>query len=131
MTDGKKLVMDVMAALANGDDRPFLDAMHNDMKWTWMGSGGLSRTFDGKESVLHELWKSVKTDIAQPFRVTATLILAEGDHVVVEGVGNNKTPNGKEYNNRYCWVMKISGGKIVELKEYMDTDLVRRTFSSE
>lgn len=131
MTDGKKLVMDVMAALANGDDRPFLDAMHNDMKWTWMGSGGLSRTFDGKESVLHELWKSVKTDIAQPFRVTATLILAEGDYVVVEGVGNNKTPNGKEYNNRYCWVMKISGGKIVELKEYMDTDLVRRTFSSE
>lgn len=131
MTDGKKLVMDVMAALADGDDRPFLDAMHNDMKWTWMGSGGLSRTFDGKESVLHELWKSVKTDIAQPFRVTATLILAEGDHVVVEGVGNNKTPNGKEYNNRYCWVMKISGGKIVELKEYMDTDLVRRTFSSE
>lgn len=131
MTDGKKLVMDVMAALADGDDRPFLDAMHNDMKWTWMGSGGLSRTFDGKVSVLHELWKSVKTDIAQPFRVTATLILAEGDHVVVEGVGNNKTPNGKEYNNRYCWVMKISGGKIVELKEYMDTDLVRRTFSSE
>lgn len=131
MIDGKKLVMDVMAALADGDDRPFLDAMHNDMKWTWMGSGELSRTFDGKESVLHELWKSVKTDIAQPFRVTATLILAEGDHVVVEGVGNNKTPNGKEYNNRYCWVMKISGGKIVELKEYMDTDLVRRTFSSE
>jgi len=131
MTDGKKLVMDVMAALANGDDRPFLDAMHNDMKWTWMGSGGLSRTFDGKESVLHELWKSVKTDIAQPFRVTATLILAEGDYVVVEGVGNNKTPNGKEYNNQYCWVMKICGGKIVELKEYMDTDLVRRTFSSE
>lgn len=131
MTDGKKLVMDVMAALADGDDRPFLDAMHNDMKWTWMGSGGLSKTFDGKESVLHELWKSVKTDIARPFRVAATLILAEGDHVVVEGVGNNKTPNGKEYNNRYCWVMKISGGKIVELKEYMDTDLVRRTFSSE
>lgn len=131
MTDGKKLVMDVMAALADGDDRPFLDAMHHDMKWTWMGSGGLSRTFDGKEAVLHELWKSVKTDIAQPFRVTATLILAEGEHVVVEGVGNNKTPDGKEYNNRYCWVMKISGGKIVELREYMDTDLVRRTFSSE
>lgn len=131
MNDGKKLVMNVMAALADGDDRPFLDAMHHDMKWTWMGSGGLSRTFDGKESILHELWKSVKTDIAQPFRVTATLILTEGEHVVVEGVGNNKTPDGKEYNNRYCWVMKISGGKIVELREYMDTDLVRRTFSSE
>jgi len=47
--------------------------------------------------------------------------------VVVEGLGNNKASNGKEYNNRYCWVMKIIERKIVELKEYMDTDLVRKT----
>jgi ketosteroid isomerase-like protein len=128
VTDEKKLVVDVMAALAEGNDQPFLEAMHNGMKWTWMGSGDLSRTFDGKASVLNELWKSVKTDIAQPFRVRATLILAEGEYVVVEGLGTNKTPNGREYNNRYCWIMKILEGKIVELKEYMDTDLVRRTF---
>ena len=94
-----------------------------------MGSGDLSRTFAGKKSVLNELWKSVKTGIAPPFRVRATLVLSEGEYVVVEGVGNNKTPGGKEYNNRYCWVMKIIEGKIVELKEYMDTDLVRRIFS--
>ena len=131
MTDEKTLVVDVMAALAEGNDQPFLDAMHDDMKWTWMGSGALSRTFAGKASVLNELWKSVKTDIVPPYRVRATLILSEGEYVVVEGVGNNKTPGGKEYNNRYCWVMKIFEGKIVELKEYMDTDLVRRVFSSE
>ena len=107
MTDEKKLVVDVMAALAEGNDQPFLDAMHNDMKWTWMGSSDLSKTFDGKEAVLNELWKSVKTAIAQPFRVRANLILAAGEYVVVEGLGNNKTPNGKEYNNRYCWIMKL------------------------
>ena len=128
MTDEKKLVVDVMDALAEGNDQPFLDAMHNDMKWTWMGSGDLSRTFDGKASVLNELWTSIKTDIAQPFKVRATLILAEGEYVVVEGLGTNKTSNGREYNNRYCWIMKILEGKIVELKEYMDTDLVRMTF---
>ncbi|HMB23098.1 MAG: nuclear transport factor 2 family protein [Chloroflexota bacterium] len=128
MTDEKNLVANVMAALAEGNDQPFLEAMHDDIKWTWMGSGDLSRTFAGKASVLDELWKSVKTDIAPPFRVRATRILADRDYIVVEGLGNNRTPNGREYNNRYCWVMRISAGKIVELKEYMDTDLVRRTF---
>lgn len=118
-----------MTALAEGNDQPFLDAMHRDIRWIWMGSGDLSRTFDGKEAVLNELWQSVKTDIAQPFRVKANLILAEGAYVVVEGQGHNKTPSGKEYNNRYCWIMKMVEGKIVELREYMDTDLVRRTFS--
>lgn len=128
MTDEKKLVANVMAALAEGNDQPFLEAMNDDIKWTWMGSGDLSRTFAGKASVLNELWKSVKADIAPPFRVRATRILADGEYVVVEGLGNNSTPTGREYNNRYCWVMRINAGKIVELKEYMDTDLVRRTF---
>ena len=128
MTNEKKLIIDVMTALAEGNDQTLLDAMHDDMKWTWMGSDNLSKTFDGKESILNELWKSVKTDIARPFRVKANLIISEGEYVVVEGLGNNKTSNGKEYNNRYCWIIKIIEGKIVELREYMDTDLVRRTF---
>lgn len=129
MNDEKDLITAVMAALAEGDDQPFLDAMHDEIKWTWMGSGGLSRTFDGKDAVINELWKSVKTDIAQPYRVRASLILAEGEYVVVEGQGENLTPNGNEYNNRYCWVMRMYEGKIVALREYMDTDLVRKTFS--
>jgi len=129
MAQEKQRIIEVMTALAEGNDQPFPDAMHRDIRWIWMGSGDLSRTFDGKESVLNELWQSVKTDIAQPFRVKANLILAEGAYVVVEGQGHNKTPSGKEYNNRYCWIMKMVEGKIVELREYMDTDLVRRTFS--
>lgn len=129
MAQEKQRIIEVMTALAEGNDQPFLDAMHRDIRWIWMGSGDLSRTFDGKEAVLNELWQSVKTDIAQPFRVKANLILAEGAYVVVEGQGHNKTPSGKEYNNRYCWIMKMVEGKIVELREYMDTDLVRRTFS--
>lgn len=129
MANEKEMITFVMNALAEGNDQPFLDAMHQDIQWTWMGSGDLSRTFDGKDSVLNELWQSVKTDIAQPFRIKANLILADGAYVIVEGQGYNKTPSGKEYNNRYCWIMKMLEGKIVELREYMDTDLVRRTFS--
>ncbi len=28
--------------------------------------------------------------------------------------------NGRDYDNRYCWVMKVSNGKVRELREYMN-----------
>lgn len=128
VSEEKALVERVMAALAEGNDQPFLDAMGEDFKWTWMGSGDLSHTFGSKESVLNELWKSVKADIVQPFKMRATRIIAEGEYVVVEGRGSNVTAKGKEYCNRYCWIVRVVDGKLADLSEYMDTELVRNTF---
>jgi hypothetical protein len=65
------------------------DAIRADIKWTWMGSGDFSRMFDGKVSVINELWESVRADIAQPFRGRATRILAEREYAFVEGRGAN------------------------------------------
>jgi ketosteroid isomerase-like protein len=55
--------------------------------------------------------------------------IADDDYVVVEGSGQNTTPDGKLYNNKYCWVCRLSEGKIHELREYMDTQLVTETFA--
>ena len=53
-------------------------------------------------------------------------IVAEGDHVVVEAQGKARTKSGQDYNNTYCFVYRLAGGKIVEGHEYMDTELVTR-----
>jgi ketosteroid isomerase-like protein len=34
------------------------------------------------------------------------------------------TRSGKPYNQRYCYVCRMSGEKIRELSEYLDTELV-------
>lgn len=99
------------------------------MQWTWMGTGQWSKTFKGKSSVLNELWAAVKSTINQPFTVVAHGSIAEGDYVVVEASGQNTTPEGKTYNNKYCWVCRFAEGKLQELNEYMDTELVTATFS--
>jgi ketosteroid isomerase-like protein len=59
---------------------------------------------------------------------SATLI-AEDDYVVVECRGEVTTKSGKPYNNTYCYVCRISDGKLKELTEYMDTQLVVETFA--
>ena len=51
-------------------------------------------------------------------------IVAEGDYVVIECRGKVTTKTGKPYNNTYCWVCRVADGKLTELTEYMDTELV-------
>jgi ketosteroid isomerase-like protein len=55
-----------------------------------------------------------------------TRLLADGDHVILEASGDNRTLDGRPYRNRYCMIMRMQSGKIVELTEYTDTDLVLR-----
>ncbi len=126
----KQLMQDIFSELSKGNDKPFIDAMADDMQWTWMGSGQWSKTFKGKESVLNELWSAVKTTLIPPYKVTAHRFIADGDYVVIEASGENATPEGKAYNNKYCWVCRISEGRLHELHEYMDTELVTETFKS-
>jgi ketosteroid isomerase-like protein len=127
-TDNKKIMQFIFLELSAGNDEPFLDAMADDMQWTWMGSGQWSRTFKGKQAVLDELWSAVRTTLKPPYKVIAHRFIADEDYVAVEASGQNTTPEGKVYNNKYCWVCRISGGKLHELREYMDTQLVTDTF---
>lgn len=127
--ENKQLMQDIFFELSKGNDKPFIEAMSDDMQWNWMGTGQWSKTFKGKSTVINELWAAVKTTINQPFKLFANLIIAEGDYVVVEANGHNTTPDGKIYNNKYCWVCRIAEGKLQELNEYMDTELVTETFN--
>jgi ketosteroid isomerase-like protein len=46
---------------------------------------------------------------------------------VVECRGKVTTKTGKPYNNTYCWVCRLVDGKLTELTEYLDTELVATT----
>ena len=126
--ENKRLMETIFAELSKGNDQLFLEAMAEDMHWTWMGSGQWAKTFQGKQSVVNDLWGAVKTTLRSPYKAIATRIMADGDYVVVEARGDNTTPDGKIYNNRYCWVCRIEDGKLRAVNEYMDTELVTNTF---
>lgn len=92
-------MQNIFSELAKGNDQSFLEAMHENMQWTWMGSGQWSKTFSGKQAVLNELWTGVRTTLLPPYKVVAHRFIADGDYVVVEARGENTTPEGKTYNN--------------------------------
>ena len=50
--------------------------------------------------------------------------IADEDYVVVEARGRNTTKDGVPYNNIYCYVFHLANGKLQEMTEYLDTELV-------
>ena len=72
----------------------------------------------------------MRAQLAGRLKVTAHRFIADGAHVVVEGRGQATTKAGQAYNNTYCWIYRLTDGKVQEVTEYMDTKLVADALGS-
>jgi ketosteroid isomerase-like protein len=122
--ENKKLMQEIFAGLANRNGTLLIERMSDDFRWINIGTNKWSGTFDGKEAVLRDLLAPLRAKLAERSRTVAHRFIAEGDYVVVEARGDNVTKAGAPYNNEYCFVFRLSDGKIREVKEYADTALV-------
>jgi ketosteroid isomerase-like protein len=123
-TDNKKLMEEIFAGLASRNGDLFIERMADDVSWICIGTNKWSGTFAGKEAVLRDLLGPLRVRLAERSRTVAHRFIAEGDYVVVEARGDNVTKAGRRYDNEYCFVFRLAGGKIKEVKEYADTALV-------
>lgn len=130
-SENKKLLQSIFAELATGNSRPFIESMAEDFRWIVTGTTKWSRTYEGKQAVLIELLGELRARIEGNIKTAAHRFIAEDDLVVVEARGNNVTEAGLPYNNSYCFVFRLSDGKLKEVTEYLDTELVTATFGSE
>jgi ketosteroid isomerase-like protein len=124
-------MQEILAAMSEGRLEPLFDAMADEMTWKWMGTGQWSHTFEGKEAVVNGLFGAVQETLTPSFTVVVHRFIAEGEYVVVEHSGRNTTPDGRRYDNNYCWVCRFAEGKLREIHEYMDTQLVSETFGTD
>ena len=121
--ENKQLLQGIFAAMAGGDSRPLVEAMADDFRWTIAGNSRWSRSYD-KQAVLTELFPALRARIGGRIKTIPQRFIAEDDCVVVEARGNNVSKSGAAYNNSYCFVFRLSGGRLAEVTEYMDTELV-------
>jgi uncharacterized protein len=124
----KALVRTAFEAMGRSDIKPLVELMADDFAWIIEGQTRFSRRFDGKTAVRDELLKPLFDAFATPYQFTIDEIIAEGERVVVLGRGAVRTKSGKDYNNSYCFVLRLSEGRLVELREYLDTALVESVF---
>ena len=127
--ENTELVRRIYDGLAQKNAELFVASMADDYSWTVTGTTKWSKTYSGKKTVIAELFGTLREKIAGPTKTIAERIIADGEFVVVEARGDNVTKTGKPYCNRYCFVFRVDNGKLKQVTEYLDTELVAAAFS--
>jgi len=127
--ENKQLMQQIFSELSKGNGKPFIESMADDFCWTITGTTKWSKTYHGKQAVLTELLQPLFSQFENQYTNTAHRFIAENDYVVVECRGHVTTKAGIPYNNTYCYVCRLAKGKLQELTEYLDTELVTATLN--
>jgi hypothetical protein len=126
-TEGnKRIVKEFFERLVAFDRDALLDLIVDDMIWTVIGTTPASGTLRGKAEIV-AYFDDVFTRIDPAAGLGFTFLdyIAEGDKVACLAEGTMVAKYG-QYNNTYAYVFTVKNDKIVEIYEYVDTDLINR-----
>lgn len=118
----KELARRFFAALNAGDVAALVDAYADDGSVWTSGRTLISGTFP-KEQI-----RAASGRIFEAFPAGIEFIIhamtAEDERVAVEAESRGMHVSGRLYNNFYHFLFRFRAGKLVSLREYMDTEMV-------
>ena len=116
----KQLTQEFIAALSRGDIAAFVGAYAEDGRLITMGNTLISGSFT--RSQIDAAAQQVLEVFPEGLRFTIHGMTAEDDRVAVEAESSGRHASGRFYNNHYHFLFRWRHGRLVELKEYMDTE---------
>jgi uncharacterized protein len=120
--DNKDIVTQFFDALNRGDADFIVDTYSADGCVQTMGNTLISGVFS-REKIAASV-ASIFDVFPQGLKFTALDMVAEGDKVAVEATSEGKHISGQIYANEYHFLFEFRDGKLLRLKEYMDTERV-------
>ncbi len=109
-------------ALSKGDVEHVVNAYADDGAVTTMGDTLISGT-TGKDGIAASV-AGIMDVFPRGLTFTVQDMVAEGEKVAVEASCLGEHISGKTYNNQYHFLFEFRDGKLLNLTEYMDTELV-------
>lgn len=126
--DNKLIAARFAEVFSTGDVDGILELLHPDaVYWVSGQIEGMSGEYTRQQ--LGELLRGVTPLYTTgALQITPQSVIAEGDRVAVEAESYGELTNGRVYRNRYHFLFEIRDGKILHVKEYMDTKHAYDTF---
>ncbi len=124
-----RIVRGALEAFNGGNTETFLSHFSDEMRFWMVGSHGFSGPVEGKSAFV-ELVGRVAAGLSEMITLDIQNFLPAGQWVVVESLGKAKMLSGERYDNQYCMLWRVVDGKIVEFKEYNDSQMVAEKFFS-
>lgn len=120
-------VMEAWRAFASRDPERVGSVLTPDAEWlappgnaTALALDGVSHLV-GRDRIVRFLTAEFGTVFVDDVSVEFRGVHAAGDIVVVEERMQATLANGGRYDNDYCFVFELVGGRIHRVREYMDT----------
>jgi ketosteroid isomerase-like protein len=126
--ENKQFISNMFAELSKGNGDAFLNALADDVSFTIIGSTKYSGTFKGKQELINKLLAPLNAQIEGGMTITPDNLIADGDFVAMQARGKALSKNGRRYDNTYCHVFRFANGKVQEVTEYLDTELITSAF---
>lgn len=121
MTENTELVRRTWDAFVRGDVKAAFANCADDVTWKIPGAlpdlSGLKR---GKAEILAFL-RVVARVFPGGLKSEVTRTHATAGTVILEMTNRGEATSGAAYENEYCFVFEVSGGKISNIREYVDT----------
>ncbi len=90
----------------------------------------IGKEFKGKQDILENCWMVVFQHLTEDGVPTTMKALATGDGIAfIEFTGVGTGRSGMEYKNEYVHIYRFRDGKICDITEYLDTELVSALLS--
>jgi len=118
-TQNKKLVSEFFEHFSNGEIDDAFAIVDDDVSWWVPGDLPFSGTKSKAEYL--QVVGSIQRGFPNGLQLKATSMIAEGNKVAVEVESYGEHVNGRKYINKYHFLITIEGGKMIEVREYMDT----------
>lgn len=122
ITDRRRDLFELLASPATRDE--FFAAVAQDVEWTVTGTHPLAGTYRDKRSFLIGTFERLTPLLRGDMRMQVTGLHQAGDVVVAELVAQATAIDGSDFENTCCWVCRFAGDVIIEVRAYLDSELV-------
>ncbi|MET0984076.1 MAG: nuclear transport factor 2 family protein, partial [Steroidobacteraceae bacterium] len=113
------IALQFLSSWSAGDQDGAYALMADDAIW-WV-AGDLPFSGDHDKQTMYRHNCNLKGYYAEWPKILIDSSIAEEDRVAVEARSVADTPSGIRYRNVYHWHFTLRDGKIIKIKEYMDT----------
>lgn len=122
-------IRELFEGLGDGRQDEFFAHVADDVDWTVKGTHPLAGRYPTKAEFFEATFARLNPRMREGVVLEVTNVIVEGDWAVVELVSRSTQLNGEAFDNEYCWVVRFDGELIVEVRAYLDSNLVAQTIA--
>ena len=129
LEENKRIARELFERFDAGDAAGALDTLADDATW-WIAGKPEQQPAAGAHTKeqMAALLSNMMNQLSDGLRMTVKGVVAEGDRVAVEVESDGELRNGRRYSQQYHFVLTIRDGKIISVREYLDTQHVFATW---